>query len=55
MERCNKKPVKNIDLWKELDELRDEHNIKWNWVKGHSGDPGNETADMLANRGIDEL
>ena len=52
---ANKKPVKNIDLWKKLDELRDEHNIKWNWVKGHSGDPGNETADMLANRGIDEL
>ena len=52
---ANKKPVKNIDLWKELDELRDEHNIKWNWVKGHSGNPGNETADMLANRGIDEL
>jgi ribonuclease HI len=52
---ANKKPVKNIDLWKELDELRDKHNIKWNWVKGHSGDPGNETADMLANRGIDDL
>ena len=52
---ANKKPVKNIELWKELDELRDKHNIKWNWVKGHSGDPGNETADMLANRGIDEL
>ena len=52
---ANKKPVKNIELWKELDELRDEHNIKWNWVKGHSGDPGNETADMLANRGMDEL
>ena len=52
---ANNKPVKNIDLWKELDELRDKHNIKWNWVKGHSGDPGNETADMLANRGIDEL
>ena len=52
---ANKKPVKNIDLWKELDELRDKHNIKWDWVKGHSGDPGNETADMLANRGIDEL
>ena len=51
----NKKPVKNVDLWKELDELRDEHNIKWKWVKGHSGDLGNETADMLANRGIDEL
>ena len=52
---ANKKPVKNIELWKELDELRDKHNIKWNWVKGHSGDSGNETADMLANRGIDEL
>ena len=52
---ANKKQVKNIELWKELDELRDEHNIKWNWVKGHSGDPGNEIADMLANRGIDEL
>ena len=51
----NKKLVKNADLWKELDELRDEHNIKWKWVKGHSGDLGNETADMLANRGIDEL
>ena len=51
----NKKPVKNMKLWKELDELRDQHNIKWEWVKGHSGDPGNETADMLANRGIDEL
>jgi len=51
----NKKSVKNVDLWKELDELRDEHNIKWKWVKGHSGDLGNETADMLANRGIDEL
>ena len=52
---ANKKPVKNIELWKELDQLRDEHTIKWNWVKGHSGDPGNEAADMLANRGIDEL
>ena len=52
---ANKKPVKNIELWKELDELRDEHTIKWNWVKGHSGDPGNEAADMLANRGIDGL
>ena len=51
----NKKSVKNIELWKELDKLRHEHTIKWNWVKGHSGDPGNETADMLANRGIDEL
>ena len=52
---ANKKPVKNIELWKQLDELRDKHNIKWKWVKGHSGDPGNEIADMLANKGIDEL
>ncbi len=52
---ANKKPVKNTELWKELDELRDKHNIKWKWVKGHSGDPGNEIADMLANKGIDEL
>ena len=51
----NTKPVKNLALWKKFDELRDKHTIKWNWVKGHSGDPGNETADMLANRGIDEL
>ena len=52
---ANKKPVKNIELLTELDELRDKHNIKWKWVKGHSGDPGNEIADMLANKGIDEL
>ena len=50
-----KKPVKNDDLWRELDELVNNHDIEWHWVKGHSGDPGNEKADELANRGIDEL
>ena len=50
-----KKPVKNADLWKALDELVSEHDIHWVWVKGHAGNEGNEIADQLANRGIDEL
>lgn len=50
-----KKPVKNADLWKALDEATAGHDIHWRWVKGHSGDPGNEKADELANRGIDEM
>jgi len=50
-----KKPVKNADLWKELDSEVTKHNIQWVWVKGHSGNEGNEIADQLANRGIDEL
>ena len=50
-----KKPVKNQDLWEALDAARDKHVVNWNWVKGHAGDPGNEEADELANRGIDEL
>ena len=50
-----KKPVKNDDLWRALDEATQRHEIEWQWVKGHSGDPGNEAADALANRGIDEL
>ena len=49
-----KKPVKNADLWQELDEEVASHHIEWHWVKGHAGDPGNEKADELANRGIDE-
>ncbi len=49
-----KKPVKNSDLWRELDELVARHNVAWDWVKGHSGHPENELADDLANRGIDE-
>ncbi len=49
-----KKPVKNSDLWRELDELVARHDVVWEWVKGHSGHPENELADDLANRGIDE-
>ncbi len=52
---ANKKPVKNMDLWRTLDELVTLHEIDWAWVKGHSGHPENELADELANRGIDEL
>jgi ribonuclease HI len=50
-----KQPVKNADLWQQLDALAKQHQLEWLWVKGHAGDPGNERADMLANRGIDEL
>ena len=50
-----KKPVKNKELWKRLDQLTQFHNVSWNWVKGHSGHRENEIADMLANKGIDEL
>ena len=51
----DKKPVKNADLWQKLDKLVAQHRIDWVWVKGHAGHPGNERADQLANRGIDEL
>lgn len=50
-----KKPVLNLDLWQALDAEVARHTIDWQWVKGHSGNPGNEAADQLANRGIDEL
>ena len=50
-----KKPVANKDLWIELDSLTLKHSIKWEWVKGHSGDVKNERADELARKGIDEL
>jgi ribonuclease HI len=46
-------PVKNIDLWQRLDAVVATHEIEWHWVRGHSGDPGNERADALANRGVD--
>jgi ribonuclease HI len=49
---ADKKPVKNKELWVELDELRKPHDIEWHWVKGHAGHPENERADALANRGI---
>jgi len=50
-----RKPVKNEDLWREIDALADVHRIDWRWVKGHSGHVENERVDDLANRGIDEL
>jgi ribonuclease HI len=50
-----KKPVKNVELWQRLDAATDNHEIDWNWVKGHSGDEGNEKADALANQAIDEM
>jgi ribonuclease HI len=50
---ADKKPVKNVDLWHELDALAGEHHIRWHWVRGHAGHAGNERADQLANRGID--
>ena len=51
---ASKQPVKNVELWKRLDKLVQEggHQIEWRWVKGHSGDPGNERADLLANKGV---
>lgn len=52
---ASNKPVKNIDLWQKLDELTNKHEIKWHWVKGHSGHPENERADQLANLAIDQL
>ena len=51
---ADKKPVKNADLWQRMDEEVAKHTITWKWVKGHAGDPGNERADLLANRGVDE-
>ena len=52
---ASKKPVKNVDLWKQLDELVQNHEVTWEWVKGHSGHPENEKADELANKGIESL
>jgi ribonuclease HI len=50
-----KHPVKNVDLWQRLDAAIAQHKIEWRWVKGHSGDKGNDRADALANLGIDSL
>ncbi len=52
---ADKKPVKNAELWERLDTLNAGHAVQWRWVKGHAGDPGNERADALANRGVDEF
>ena len=50
---ADKKPVKNGELWQELDRLVSQHQIDWRWVKGHAGNPGNEKADALANLGVE--
>ena len=49
------KPVLNEDLWRQLDAEVSRHEVAWHWVKGHAGDPGNERADLLANRGVEEV
>ena len=49
---ADKKPVKNVELWQRLDELASAHDVRWHWVRGHNGDPGNERADELANQGV---
>lgn len=48
-------PVKNQDLWQQLDALVQQHDVKWQWVAGHTGHPGNERADQLANKGVAEV
>ena len=50
-----KKPVANQDLWEQLDRAVSNHQINWHWVKGHSGDAGNERADELANQGVSSV
>jgi ribonuclease HI len=51
---ADKKPVKNVDLWQELEQVAGKHRVTWHWVKGHAGHPENERADELANRGVEE-
>jgi ribonuclease HI len=50
-----RKPVKNVDLWQRLEKALAPHSVKWEWVRGHTGHLENERADVLANRGVDEL
>lgn len=52
---ASKQPVKNADLWQELDLLVNQHQVEWRWVKGHSGHPENELADELANLGVEKV
>lgn len=52
---ADKKPVKNVDLWQQLDALAGQHQVEWVWVKGHAGHAENERADQLANRGVETL
>ena len=52
---ADRKPVKNADLWRELEALVHKHEVRWHWVRGHTGHPENERADALANRGVTSL
>jgi ribonuclease HI len=52
---ADKQPVKNVDLWQELERLAGRHTVSWHWVRGHAGHPENERADALANRGVESL
>jgi ribonuclease HI len=52
---ADRKPVKNADLWRELEELVHKHEVRWHWVRGHAGHPENERADALANRGVTSI
>jgi ribonuclease HI len=52
---ADNKPVKNADLWARLAEAAGRHDVEWRWVRGHAGDPGNERADRLANRGVEAV
>lgn len=51
---ADRKPVRNVDLWQRLDDALARHRVEWHWVRGHAGHDGNERADVLANRAIDE-
>lgn len=53
--KADKKPVKNADLWQALDQETSRHQVNWHWVKGHSGHPENDLADLLANQAIDAM
>ena len=52
---ADKQPVKNVDLWQQLEQLAQKHDVQWIWVRGHSGHDGNERADRLANRGVADV
>ena len=52
---ADRKPVKNVDLWQRLEQAAASHRVQWVWVRGHDGNPGNELADQLANRGVDSV
>ena len=52
---ADRKPVKNAELWRELDAAAQRHTVTWHWVRGHTGHEGNERADALANRGVEQV